>query len=83
MAFLDNAPYTINDVKSKLSKYIGHKLILNYNLGRNKYEEFEAIIKKLYNYIFIVELINRETPTLKSFTYSDVITKTLKFKKNS
>lgn len=65
---------TIDDVKSKLSKHVGNKVTINYNLGRNKIEQYEAVIKELYNFVFIVELNNE----VKSFSYSDVITKTIK-----
>ncbi len=77
----NNKIYTVEEAKNQLSKYIGHKLIINYNLGRNKFEEYEVMIKELYDYIFIVELLDVSNPVLKSFSYSDVITKTIKFKK--
>ena len=67
---------TIDDVKAKLSKHVGNKVTINYNLGRNKFEQYEAIIKEIYNFIFIVELENE----IKSFSYSDVITKIIKIK---
>ncbi len=67
---------TIADVKDKLKKHIGNKVVINYNLGRNKIEKYEAVIKELYNFVFIVEL-ERE---IKSFTYADVITETIKIK---
>ncbi len=67
---------TIKDVKAKLSKHIGDKVTINYNLGRNKFEEYEAIIKELYNFVFIVELAGE----IKSFSYSDIITKTIKIR---
>lgn len=67
---------TIEDVKTKLRKHVGDKVTINYNLGRNKYEEYEAIIKELYNYVFIVE----SNDEIKSFSYTDVITKTIKIK---
>lgn len=66
----------INIVKSNLKNYIDKEVFIKYSLGRNKVEKFNGRIKKLYNYIFTVE--NIETKELKSFTYSDVITKILK-----
>ncbi len=72
----DDMYMTIDDVKEKLNKYVGNKVIINYNLGRNKYEQYEATIKELYNYVFIVEFGSE----IKSFSYSDVITKTIKIK---
>lgn len=79
----NNNLHTVAQVKEQLNKYIGRKLILNYNLGRNKFEEYEVIIKELYNYVFIVELLDVNAPVLKSFSYTDVITKTLLLKKTN
>lgn len=63
-------------VKEKLCSYVGKEAVIKYNLGRNKYEKYHVIIKELYKNIFLVEL--NESKEIKSFTYSDVITKTIK-----
>lgn len=65
---------TISKVKLELLEHIGDIVYIKYNLGRNKYEEYEAKIKELYDYVFLVEHNN----TIKSFSYIDVITKTIK-----
>ena len=65
---------TISSVKKDLLEHIGDTISIKYNLGRNKYEEYEAIIKELYDYVFLVDT-NYGT---KSFTYIDVITKVIK-----
>lgn len=74
---LDKCVYDNVSVKKILNNYINKKVFIKYNLGRNKYETYEVIIKNLYNYIFLVELIN-QTKTIKSFSYADIITKTIK-----
>ena len=66
----------INTIKEELETNMGKEIIINYNLGRNKIERYNAKIKEIYNYIFIVEII--ETLELKSFMYSDIITNTIK-----
>ena len=66
---------TIQNIRSEMQEHIGKKVNIHYDLGRNKSEELNAIIKNLYNYIFIVELPNKE---IRSFSYSDIITKTIK-----
>lgn len=66
----------IDIIKKELEKNIDKKLIIKYNMGRNKIEKYNARIKNLYNSIFTVEL--DDTKTLKSFMYTDVITKTIK-----
>ena len=65
----------IGKVRSKLNNYIGQKVTIKYNLGRNKYEKYHVTIKELYENVFLVELNNNEK---KSFTYTDIITKTIK-----
>lgn len=66
----------INLVKKELENNLGKGVTIKYNLGRNKIEKYNAKIKEIYNYIFIVEL--EESMELKSFMYSDIITNTIK-----
>ena len=66
----------ISLIKEELERNIGKEVVIRYNLGRNKIEKYHARIKELYNYIFIVEI--EKNSELKSFTYSDVITSTIK-----
>lgn len=65
---------SITDIKMDLLNHLGDIVSIKYNLGRNKYEEYEAKIKELYDYVFLVEC----NDIVKSFTYIDVITKTIK-----
>lgn len=70
---------TIYSVKKEIFDHVGDTIKIKYNLGRNKYEEYFAILKELYHYIFLVECT---TPSginyTKSFTYSDILTKAIK-----
>ena len=65
---------TISKIKKELLDHLGDVVSIKYNLGRNKYEEYEAIVKELYDYVFLVECDN----IIKSFSYTDVITKTIR-----
>ena len=65
---------TISSVKKDLLDHIGDIVKVRYNLGRNKYEEYEAIIKELYDYVFLVDT----DYGTKSFTYIDVITRVIR-----
>jgi len=65
---------TIYEIKRDLGKHLGHEVNIKYNLGRNKYENYKAKIKELYDYVFLVE----NSLGVKSFSYSDVVTKTIK-----
>ena len=65
----------IDEIKKELTNYIGEEVVIKHNLGRNKSEEYNVIIKELYDFIFLVEL---ETNEKKSFSYSDVLTKVIR-----
>ncbi len=65
---------TVSSVKKDLLEHLGDVVKLKYSLGRNKYEEYEAEIKELYNNVFLVNT----NLGIKSFTYIDVITKVIK-----
>lgn len=67
---------TIEKIKEELNDHIGEKVTIKYNLGRNKYEKYTVQIKELYNNIFLVE--NSTSKQIKSFSYSDIITKVIK-----
>lgn len=66
---------TIEKIKNDLTNHIGDNAIIKCNLGRNKFEEYNVVIKDIYKHVFTVKLNNNE---LKSFSYSDVITSTIK-----
>ncbi len=69
---------TISSVKRDLLDHLDDMVSIKYSLGRNKYEEYEARIKELYDYVFLVECDDNGSKYIKSFTYIDVITKTIK-----
>ena len=73
----------IANVKDKLTDLIGQSIVIQYSLGRNKYEKYQVIIKELYDYVFTVEVDNGSFMEIKSFSYADVITKTIKINVNS
>lgn len=66
---------TVDYVKKELQNHIGDTVTIKYSLGRNKYEEYDGKIKELYKHIF---LIKTGKSGVKSFSYSDVITKTIR-----
>ena len=69
---LDIQGRRIVDVKKKLNEIRDRDFIIEYNLGRNKYEKYKVRIKELYSNVFIVSLVDKDT--IKSFSYNDVIT---------
>jgi len=69
---------TINKIKELVEKNKGKNVEVKLNIGRNKYEYFNGVIKETYPFLFTIEKENE----LKSFSYSDVLTKTLIMKFN-
>lgn len=65
---------TISSVKKEMLEHLGDIVKVKYSLGRNKYEEYEAKIKELYDYIFLVDT----DLGVKSFSYIDIITKVIR-----
>lgn len=65
---------TIDTIKDELNNHIGKKATIKYNLGRNKIEKYNVIIVELFDYIFLVD----NNGSIKSFSYSDIITKTIR-----
>lgn len=66
---------TLKKVKIILNDLVGKKVIVIYNGGRNKKEKYCGTVLKLYRNIFTIKLDN---DVIKSFSYCDVLTKTVK-----
>ena len=66
----------IEEIKQDMKRHVGEEVKVIYNGGRNKIEEYDAVITEIYKFIFVVKL-NNDINELKSFTYSDVLTKTV------
>ena len=64
----------IESVRMNIEELKGKEATIRYNLGRNKYEKYDGVIKEAYNYIFLVE----SSGLIKSFSYVDVLTKNVK-----
>ena len=69
---------TLQEVKNKVNDNIGNNVVIRCNMGRNKIEKYNVKIKETYKNIFIVEVNNHDNAEIKSFSYTDVITKTIK-----
>lgn len=75
MLVIRDKPYSSNMIRQALKPHLNKLIKIKYNLGRNKYETFNARVIGLYNYVFLVELENK---IIKSFSYADIITKVIK-----
>lgn len=63
----------IDKIKNKILEVKNEKLKIKVNIGRNKYEYYEGTIKDIYPNLFTI-LTDKG---IKSWTYSDVATKTV------
>lgn len=66
----------IQKIKSIISGLKGKDVFVKVNVGRNKYEYYEGRIEDVYNNIFTVKVFE----LIKSFTFSDVLTKDVQLK---
>ena len=66
-------------VKANLNELKGETIKIKYNLGRNKYETYDVVIKDLYDYVFTVLIPKQQL--IKSFSYADVVSKLIKIER--
>lgn len=66
----------IEKIKENMGEHIGEEVKIVFYGGRNKIEQYNAIITQMYNFVFVVQLKN-EVNEVKSFTYSDILTQTV------
>ncbi len=62
-------------MRKKLEPYVGKKACIRYSLGRNKYEKYQGKIIQLFPNLFLFE---EENGVTKCFSYSDILTKTVR-----
>lgn len=70
----------IEKVKSRMDSYKGHELHFRFHGSRNQVEDFFGTITDTYGAVFIIKL--KETESIKSFSYSDVLMKKLVISSN-
>ena len=61
-------------IKRYLASRIGSKIVIIYYGSRNKKERYDGILLKIYYNIFSIRLCNGY---IKSFSYNDILTKTI------
>ena len=64
----------IKTIKNYLKTKVGSNVLIVYYGSRNRKEKFNGVLYKLYSNIFTIKLYNGE---VKSFSYSDILTKTI------
>ena len=64
----------IKGIKRYLCTKINARIIIIYYGSRNRKERYEGILYQLYNNVFTIKL---PTGEIKSFSYIDILTKTI------
>lgn len=65
-------------IKNELKSHIGKRIIVKANKGRKKIITRRGVLKAIYPSLFVVDLFNGNEIITSSFTYSDVLTSTVK-----
>lgn len=68
---------TISEIKVALKDNIGNRVQLQTNKGRKKYKIAHGIIKDIYPSLFVVQVDDGQVERTVSFSYADVLTKTV------
>ena len=63
-------------IREKVLSHLGQHMRFRYNGARNQKEEFFGYIENVYSNVFTIHIEN-DTSTVKTFSYSDVLLKTL------
>lgn len=67
----------LDNTKERVKKLQGREIILRVNKGRNRYISFLGKIESVYPSVFTVR--DSEGDALSTYSYSDVLTKTVLF----
>ena len=67
----------LSDIKKDLETFVGSKIRLKANRGRNRIIEKEGVLESIYPNIFVVKIDERRVERRVSYTYADVLTETV------
>jgi uncharacterized protein Veg len=72
-----SSPRAISEIKRDLEFFVGSKIRLKANRGRNRIMEREGVLESIYPNIFVVKLNERKVERRVSYSYADVLTETV------
>ena len=72
-----SSPRAIAEIKKDLEYFVGSKIRLKANRGRNRIIEKEGVLESIYPNLFVVRLNERKVERKVSYTYADVLTETV------
>lgn len=70
-------PRAISEIKEDLDSFVGSRIRLKANRGRNRIIEREGVLESTYPNIFIVKINERKVERRVSYSYADVLTETV------
>ncbi|NLN87813.1 MAG: Veg protein [Syntrophomonadaceae bacterium] len=72
-----SSPRAIAEIKRDLEFFVGSKIRLKANRGRNRIIEKEGVLESIYPNLFVIRLNERKVERKVSYTYADVLTETV------
>ena len=72
-----DSPRPISQIKEDLDSFVGSRIRLKANRGRNRIIEKEGVLESIYPNIFVVKLDERRVERRVSYSYADVLTETV------
>lgn len=70
--------HNLSNAKNRIERLQGIEVKLLINKGRNRFVSYNGFIEDIYPYIFTIRVTSEDLP-LQSFSYSDVLTKNIRF----
>jgi len=71
-----DSPRPISQIKQDLDSFVGSRIRLKANRGRNRIIEREGVLESTYPNIFIIKINERKVERRVSYSYADVLTET-------
>ncbi len=71
---------TIETIRDQVNDLKGKMVRVTVSGSRNKTESYDGVIKEIYPYIFVLEVLNHDIKEKKSFSYTDILTNSLEIK---
>ncbi len=72
-----SSPRPLVEIKRDLDYFVGSKVRLKANRGRNRIIEKEGILESTYPNLFVVKISERKVDRRVSYSYADVLTETV------
>ncbi len=69
-------------IKDNMDSLVGQPVTIKANRGRKKVLEVEGIVEQTYPKVFVVKLQEDNLATRLSYTYTDILTKTVEISVN-